>query len=87
MDGLTWTTDGVLSGLYAIVAIMLIIALYHVIFIVVDARKVMRRAERISHELQTVILKPLAMTDQLLEWVTGAIKKHEKKVEFKKRNV
>lgn len=87
MDSLPWTTEGILSGLYALVAVMLIIVLYHVLFIVVDVRKVMRRVEKVSEEVQTIIMKPLAMTDQILEWIQHTVKKHDKKAEFKKREL
>ena len=78
---MTWSSLDILHGLYIAVAIMLIIALYHVIFIVVDLRKTMRRIENISEEIQTVIMKPLSMTDKAIEWVMGFIQektKHKK---------
>ncbi len=86
---ITWTTEGVLSGLYAVVAVMLIIVLFNVLFIVVDARRIVRRVEKVTRELQTVILKPLAVTDQVLEWIMSMLNTHQKgkKPEFKNRNV
>jgi hypothetical protein len=58
-----------LSALYIAVAVLLLIVLYHVIFIVVDLRKVMRRVSTITEEVETVIMKPLSMTDRALEWM------------------
>lgn len=91
MPDIQWTTEGILSGLYAVVAAMLIIVLYHVLFIVVDLRRVVRRAENITRELQAVIMKPLAVTDEILEWVLHMVqnkgKNLEKKADFKKRTV
>jgi len=58
-------------GLYIAVAVMLMIVLYHVIFIVVDLRKVLRRVDNVTEEVETVIMKPLSMTDQAIEWVVA----------------
>lgn len=79
---MTWSSVDILQGLYIAVAIMLIVVLYHVIFIVVDLRKVLRRIEGVSQEVESVIMKPLSMTDKALEWVNGFIEekaKHHKK--------
>lgn len=64
-----WSSTDILTGLFVAVAIMLIVALYHVIFIVVDLRKMVRRAESISEQVETVLMKPLSMTDKALEWM------------------
>lgn len=90
MQDIAWTTEGVLSALYAGVAVLLLIVLYHVLFIVVDVRKITRRVERITRELQAVILKPLAVTDEILAWVLQFVQgqqKHAKKADFKKKKV
>lgn len=86
----SWTSSGILSALYAVVGVMIIIVLYHVLFIVADLRRVIRRTERITRELQAVIMKPLAVTDEILAWILGMVQSHEKKAkkaEFKKRDV
>ena len=73
--------DSLLQGLSVAVAVMLIVVLYHVLFIVVDLRKIVRRIEGITEELETVILKPLAMTDKAIDWVVHHLehsKKHHK---------
>jgi hypothetical protein len=81
------TADDVLTAILILVAVMLVIVLYHVLFIVVDLRKVMRRVEDVSHQVEEIIMKPLTMTDKILEWVLEYIeslehsgkKHHEKK--------
>lgn len=81
---MTWTTADVSSVLYTVVAVMLIVILYHVVFVVVDLRKAMRRVELVTRELEAVILKPLRMTDKALTWMIhhieelGGKKKHKK---------
>lgn len=66
---MTWTSTEILSALYIAVAVLLLVTLYHVIFIVVDLRKVMRRMESLTQEVESVLLKPIAMTDKALEWM------------------
>lgn len=80
---MTWSTEDIMVALYIAVAVMLIVALYHVIFIVVDLRKIMRRLNDVTEEVETVIMKPLSMTDQALEWLVNFFQekaeKHHKK--------
>ncbi len=64
-----WTGPDVLTALYIAVAIMLLIVLYHVLFIVVDARKIVRRIQHVTHELESVLVKPLSVADKAFQWV------------------
>jgi len=84
---MTWSTEDIMTGLYIAVAVMLIVALYHVIFIVVDMRKIMRRFENVTEEVEAVIMKPLSMTDRALDWAISFFQekaeKHEKKAHHK----
>lgn len=66
------------------VAVLLLIVLYHLIFVVVDLRKIMRRVEGITQELEDVIMKPLSMADSILQWVLDMIEKTAKKKHVKK---
>lgn len=78
-----WTTAGVLMALYVAVAVMLIVVLYHVLFIVVDLRKILRRIESITRQLESVIIKPLSVADKAFQWMIeyfeGEGKSHHKK--------
>jgi hypothetical protein len=65
------TYENLLSGLYIAVAIMVLIVLYHVLFIVVDVRKIVRRAANMTEEIQTVIMKPVSIADKAMDWVVG----------------
>ena len=67
------SSGDVLIGLYIVVAIMLIIVLYHLLFIVVDLRKVLGGSEDITAQVEAVIMKPIAMADQIMEWVVQHI--------------
>ncbi|OGJ54904.1 hypothetical protein A2880_01535 [Candidatus Peribacteria bacterium RIFCSPHIGHO2_01_FULL_49_38] len=64
-----------LMSVYVVVGILIIVILYHVLFVVVNLRKVMRRIEGLTAEVEAVILKPLSMVDVILEWVMGQIEK------------
>lgn len=81
---MTWSPEDIMMGLYIAVAVMLIVVLYHVIFIVVDARKIARRISNLSEEVETVIMKPLSMIDQLIEWMVVFFQERTQKHEEKK---
>lgn len=68
---MTWSPDDIMIGLYIAVAVMLIVVLYHVIFIVVDLRKIIRRVDNVTDEVETVVMKPLSMADQAIEWLVA----------------
>ena len=81
---MVWTSDNVLAGLYIAVAILLLIVLYHLLFIVVDLRKILRSVRHLTEQLEAVILKPLSMTDKAIEWIAHHLEhggKHHKKHE------
>ncbi|MBI3336352.1 hypothetical protein HYZ98_02175 [Candidatus Peregrinibacteria bacterium] len=64
-----------------IVDVFLVFVLYNILFIVVDLRKITRRIEGITEELETVILKPLSLTDKAIEWISNSLEdkgKHHK---------
>ena len=62
------TYENLLSGLYIAVAIMLIVVLYHVLFIVSDVRKITRRTANLTEELQAVVMKPIGILDNAMDW-------------------
>lgn len=66
---MVWTADAVMQVLYTLVAVMLIVVLYHAIFVIVDLRKTMRHIRTITDQVETVIMKPLNLTEQVLQWL------------------
>ncbi|MDD4628594.1 MAG: hypothetical protein PHE68_04355 [Candidatus Peribacteraceae bacterium] len=76
-----------LFGLQVAVAVMLLVVLYHVIFIVVDLRKILRRVEDITKELEDVLMKPLSMVDRILQWVIDMVESAQKKEHHAKKHV
>lgn len=67
------TYENLLSGLYIAIAVMLIVVLYHILFIVVDVRKIVRRVSKVTEEVQEVILKPVGIADKAMDWMMGFI--------------
>ena len=75
----TVTMEGVLSVLYAFVAVLILIVLYHLLFIVVDLRKIMRRFEDTTAQVEAIILKPLSVIDEAFSWVVDHVQHSKKK--------
>lgn len=75
----TVTMEGVLAGLYALVAVMIIVVLYHTLFIIVDLRKIMRRFEETTAQIEATLLKPLAIIDEAFQWVMDHLHSRKKK--------
>lgn len=72
------TLDGLIGTLYAIVGVMIIIVLYHVLFIVVDLRKIMRRFEETTEQVESMLLKPLAIIDEAFAWIIDHLQTKKK---------
>jgi hypothetical protein len=70
---MTFTTEGIIAALYIAVAVVLLIILYHVLFIVVDLRKTMRRLSNLTEQLEAVIMKPISLADKGFDWVMSLI--------------
>ena len=73
-----------LLGLQVVISVIVVVVLYHVLFIVVDLRKVLRRVDDITEQVEAIILKPISLADQILGKVmemmeTGGSKGHKGK--------
>ena len=79
-------TMNLLAFLRILVDVLIVIVLYNVRFIVVEFRKITRRIEGITEELEIMILKPLSLTDKAFEWVADAVEKKGKKSSKKKKS-
>lgn len=83
------TSSDVLLYLQISVAIVLLIILYHVLFIVVDLRKILRRVDDVTDQVENVIMKPISVADNLLEMLVqflesqGEPSKNKKKISKK----
>ncbi len=68
----------ILLGLKIAISVMAIVFLYHLLFIAVDLRKVMRRVEEVTKEVEQMILKPLSVADQILATIMGLLEHSQK---------
>ncbi len=59
------------------IAVLLILVLYNALFAVVDLRKVLRRIEKLTDEVQTIIMKPINVADHILEGIVKYIETQE----------
>ena len=70
---------GVVMGfLYGLVGAMLIVVLYHLLFIVVDLRRIVRRFESMTEQVETTLLKPLSIADKAVQFILEFIE-HKKR--------
>jgi len=60
------TSADVLTFLWILIGILLVVVLYHLLFIAVDVRRVMRRVDEITKQVESIVLKPLSIADQAL---------------------
>lgn len=80
------SSGDLITGLSIAVYVLLILVLYHVLFLVVDVRKIARRLEGITAEVESLLLKPISMIDKLLMWVMDFVEEHEKTHKHKKKH-
>lgn len=78
------SAPNLLLGLQIVISVIVVVVLYHVLFIVVDLRKVLRRVDDITEQVEAIILKPISLADQILGKVmemmeAGAKKAHKGK--------
>ena len=79
------TSADVLLYLEITVAVLLVVVLYHFLFIAVDLRKTLRRLTRITEEVENFIMKPINAADQILEGVIQIIEEQTSKPAKKKQ--
>jgi cell shape-determining protein MreC len=79
------TSSDILTYLWIAVTVVLIVILYHALFIVVDARKIVRRIEDITGQVESMVLRPISMADQLLKWLTDFVEESQKHKKPKKK--
>lgn len=80
------SAQDIFTFLSILAVLMVILALYHLLFILVDARKIVRRFEDITQQVEAMILKPISMADQILAWVMEQLE-HKKKKHHEKKEV
>jgi len=79
------TAGDILIGLEIAVAIMIIIVLYHALFVVVDLRKIVRRVEDLTNQLEDVFMKPISIAEHLMEYAVGLFEEKNKEAKNSKK--
>ena len=82
------TSGQLLIGLEVAVLIMVMILLYHALFVIVDLRKIMRRFSELTKEVEDMIMTPRSIIDTVLEWTLESLEesmKPKKKSKKKKK--
>lgn len=73
-----FTSGDLLLYLQITIAVVAVLVLYHVLFIVVDLRKIMRRIEAVTKEVEGIIMKPINVADQILQAVMELLEEKQK---------
>ncbi len=90
---MTITYSDVLTILSIIAVVMLIVLLYHLIFVSVSLKRIADRMDDLSKEVEAVVLKPIGAIEFLLDWFSSVVEgmmssreeeDHHKKVHHKK---
>lgn len=80
------SAQDVFTFLSILAVLMVILAMYHLLFILVDLRKMVRRFEDITQQVEAMILKPISMADQILAWIMEQLE-HKKKKHHDKKEI
>jgi hypothetical protein len=77
------TTADVMAFLYILVGIMLVVALYHLLFVLVDLRRALRKVNMIATQIEDFIIKPISIMDEVLSALLALFDGGKKKKEGK----
>ncbi len=73
------TTGDVLTFLAILVGIMLVVVLYNVLLLFVDVRRIVKRADRLTERVESIVMKPLAIAEEVLSNVMALFEGRRKK--------
>ncbi|MSR67579.1 hypothetical protein EXS65_02010 [Candidatus Peribacteria bacterium] len=65
--------NDILSLLSVIAVLMLIVLIYHMIFVSVSLRRIADRMDDLSKEIEGLVLKPIGAIEYLIDWFAGAV--------------
>ena len=63
--------------------VLLLLVLYHLLFVVVDLRKIIKRVDHVTREVEDVIMKPVSMADSIVMWLKQVLEHAQKSSEKK----
>ncbi len=74
--------------LLAIIAVaMLIVLLYHLIFVSVSLKRISDRFEALSEDVEAIVLKPIGAIDYVIDWFLAAVEGMKKDKKHKHKEV
>jgi len=73
------TTNDVLVFLEIIALLLLVVVLFHLVFVALDLRKIVKRFNVVTAQLEQVILKPINMADATVEWIAAFLEGYSRK--------
>ncbi|OGJ60347.1 hypothetical protein A3A67_03800 [Candidatus Peribacteria bacterium RIFCSPLOWO2_01_FULL_51_18] len=83
------TYSDVITLLTILSLIMVIILLYHLIFVSVSLKRIASRWDDLSKEVESLILRPIGAIEYVLDWFASAVEavmeQKEKKKEHRKK--
>ena len=65
--------NDILSLLSVIAVLMLIVLIYHMIFVSVSLRRIADRMDDLSKEIEGLVLKPIGAIEYLIDWFASAV--------------
>jgi len=65
------TTNDVLIFLEILALLLLVLVLFHLVFVALNLRRIVKRVNKVTTQLEEVILKPINMADATVEWVAA----------------
>jgi len=78
--------EQIIAGLQIAVFILVLILLYHALFIAVDLKKILRRIDGITGQVEDAIMKPISVADHIFQWVMDYIEEDKKKKKKSKKS-
>lgn len=86
MAALQLNFNDILTLLSILAVAMLVILLYHLIFVSVSLRRIADRMDQMSKDVEAVILKPIGAIDYMLDWVLSMVDSMRVDGEHKKKH-
>ncbi len=72
------STDEVIIILQIAVFVLLLVLIFQLIFAAMSLRKVLKRVDTVTSQVEQIMLKPISLADTAVDWVAGFIEGHQK---------
>ena len=80
------STDDIIILLEILAFVLLLIVLFNLVFVSVSMRRILKRADTVTKQVEQVVLKPISIADATVDWMSHFLEgsKKQKKVVPKK---